>query len=106
LSVIEKISSIPLGMYYYGKKNNMKKYSHKFVGAYDGLMGFGWDRSSDESTVICYLQMFSDDDLMNVLIGRLTDDELNDIYQLLNRLLKTHLKDAEYHRLFLKDDHP
>ena len=84
----------------------MKKYSHKFVESHDGLMGFGWDRSSDESTVICYLQMFSDDDLMNALIGRLTDDELNDIYELINRLLKTHLKDSEYHRLFLKDDHP
>jgi len=84
----------------------MKKYSHKFVEAYEGFTGFGWDRSNDESTVICYLQMFSDDDLMNILINRLTDEELSDIYELINRLLKTHLKDSEYHRLFLKDDHP
>jgi len=83
----------------------MKKYSHNFVESHDGLMGFGWDRSNDENTAICYLQMFSDDDLMKTLIGRLTDEELNNIYELINRLLKTHLKNAEYHRLFLKDEH-
>ena len=88
------------------QKDNMKKYSHKFVESNDGLMGFGWDRPTDEKTIICYLQMFSDDDLMNTLISRLTEEELKDIYELINRLLKTHLIDSEYHRLFLKDDHP
>lgn len=83
----------------------MKKYSHNFIETYDDLTAFGWDRSGDENTVICYLQMFSDDDLMKTLINRLTDEELNDIYNLINRLLKTHLKDSEYHQLFLKDDH-
>jgi hypothetical protein len=84
----------------------MKKYSHDFIETYDGFPAFGWDRKTDEETVICYLQMFSDDRLMKELIPRLSDDELAGIYSLINRLLKTHLKDAEYHRLFLKEDHP
>ena len=34
------------------------------------------------------------------------DRELEEIYFLINRLLRTHLTDNEYHRLFLKEDHP
>ena len=84
----------------------MKKYSHNFVETFDGFPGFGWDREMDRNTVICYLQMFSDDQLMEHLIGRLSEDELEEIYSLINRLLKKYLKDAEYHRLFLKEEHP
>lgn len=84
----------------------MTQYTHNFVEASDGFHGFGWDRSTDESTVIAYLQMFSDDELMNKLRHRLTDEELGEIYFLINRLLRTHLDDEEYHRLFLKEPHP
>jgi len=84
----------------------MKKYSHNFIETYKGFTGFGWDRESDQNTVICYLQMFSDDQLMQSIIKKLSEDELEEIYSLINRLLKTHLKEAEYHRLFLKEDHP
>lgn len=83
----------------------MKKYSHDFIETFDGFPGFGWDRQSDQNTVICYLQMFSDDLLMKHLIGRLSDAELEEIYTMINRLLKSHLTDAEYHRLFLKENH-
>ncbi len=84
----------------------MKKYSHNFVEKYEGFTGFGWDRESDQNTVICYLQMFSDDQLMKSIIERLSENELEEVYSLINRLLKTHLKDSEYHKLFLKDEHP
>lgn len=83
----------------------MKKYSHNFVESYDGFTGFGWDRPSDENTVICYLQMFSDDQLMEKIISKLSDDELEEVYSMINRLMKTHLNEGEYHRLFLKEDH-
>ncbi|MDA3895463.1 MAG: cytoplasmic protein [Desulfobacteraceae bacterium] len=83
----------------------MKKYSHNFVEEYNGFIGFGWDRQSDENTVICYLQMFSDDGLMKKLISKLSDDELEEIYSMINRLMKAHLNESEYHRLFLKEDH-
>jgi hypothetical protein len=83
----------------------MKKYSHQFLYNCDPLLSFGWDRSTDEQTVICYLQMFSDDRLIKVLTGRMTDQELEEIYNLINRLLKNHLNESEYHKLFLKEKH-
>lgn len=82
----------------------MAKHSHNFVEFYDGFVGFGLDRKTDEHTIIYYLQKFSDDALMEKLVKRLTDDELDEIFHLLTRLLKNHLEDIEYHSLFLKDN--
>jgi hypothetical protein len=84
----------------------MTKHSHQFVETFDGLLGFGLDRKTDEGTVVCYLQKFSDDALMQLLIERLSDADLSEIFDLITRLLKTHLTESEYHRHFLKDDHP
>jgi len=81
----------------------MSKHSHEFVEKYDGLIGFGLDRVTDENAVICYLQKFSDDQLMALLRQRLTDGELNEIFTLIRRLLQRHLSEAEYHSCFLKD---
>ncbi len=82
----------------------MKKYSHDFVERYEGFLGFGWDRETDENTVICYLQMFADDDVAQRITRRMTDDELLEVHNLINRLLVTHFEETEYHKLFLKDD--
>lgn len=84
----------------------MNKYAHTFIETFEGFSAFGWDRETDESTVICYLQMFSDDDLLKHLIPKLSDGELDEIYSLINRLMKAHLTESQYHRLFLKEDHP
>ncbi len=81
----------------------MAKHSHDFVETYKELVGFGLDRETNENTVIYYLQKFSDDRLMDNLIKKFTDDELNEIFFLITKLLKTHLSDSEYHTLFLKD---
>ena len=81
----------------------MSKHSHEFVEKYDGLVGFGLDRETDENTVICYLQKFSDDTLFSLLRKRLTDEELSDFFTLISRLLKSHLSETEYHQYFLKD---
>jgi hypothetical protein len=87
------------------ESKKVAKHSHKFVETYDGLVGFGADRITDEKTVIFYLQKFSDDDLMARLVKRLSDEELSEIFSLINRLLRNHLRDTEYHQLFLKDEH-
>jgi hypothetical protein len=79
------------------------KYSHQFVETYDGFLGFGWDRQTDESSTICYLQMVSNDELMKSLVNRLSDDEIQEIQMMISTMLKKHLSDDEYHRLFLKD---
>ena len=81
----------------------MSKHSHRFTDEYDGFVGFGFNRETDEHTIIYYLQKFSDDSLMQTLVKRLSDQDLADIFDLLTRLLKTHLVEEEYHRLFLKD---
>lgn len=80
----------------------MTRHTHKFVEEYKDLIGFGLNRETDEKTILYYLQKFSDDTLMQNLLTRLTDSELEEIFNLLTRLLKNHLSDAEYHRLFLK----
>ena len=84
---------------------NMPTHTHNFVETYDGLVGYGADRETDENTVIYYLQKFSDDEFMAVMAKRMTDEELLELFDLVNRLLKNHLTESEYHRLFLKDDH-
>jgi peptide methionine sulfoxide reductase MsrA len=82
----------------------MSIHSHKFVETYEGLVGFGADRETDENTVVYYLQKFSDDRLMKTIIKRLSDEELAEIFSLITRLLKEHLDSPEYHQIFLKED--
>ncbi len=81
----------------------MATHSHDFVETYKGLVGFGADRKTDESTVIYYLQKFSDDRLMKTIIKRLSDEELAEIFSFITRLLKKHLIRSEYHEVFLKE---
>ncbi len=83
----------------------MEIHSHKFVETYDGFVAQGFDRQTDENTVIYYLQKFSDDELMKKLVKRLSNEEIEEIFLLVNKLLKTHFSDVEYHTLFLKDEH-
>jgi hypothetical protein len=71
---------------------------------YDGFVGYGLDRQSDENTVQFYLQKFSDDDLMKTVLKRMTDDDLAEIFDVIGKMLKKHLNEPEYHRLFLKDE--
>jgi hypothetical protein len=84
----------------------MTFHSHDFVENYSGLVGFGADRETDENTIIYYLQKFSDDQFMSVITKRMTDAELEEIFELIHRIMKNHLSESEYHRLFLKEEHP
>ena len=43
---------------------------------------------------------------MSVITKRMTDAELEEIFELIHRIMKNHLSEAEYHRLFLKEEHP
>ncbi|MDD2390468.1 MAG: cytoplasmic protein [Desulfobacterales bacterium] len=83
--------------------NAMKKHSHEFIETYTGMVGFGMDRKTDELTVMYYLQKISDDKLLQELIKRLSHEELENIFDTISQLLKRHLTEPEYHRLFLKD---
>ena len=80
----------------------MNDHSHRFVEDYQGFVGFGFNRETDENTVVYYLQKFSDDDLMETLIKKMSDQELAELFNLMGRLLKKHLTEPQYHALFLK----
>ncbi len=81
----------------------MGKHSHRFVEDYDGFVGFGLDRESDVNTLVVYLQKIADDTLARMLAERMKEEERLEFFDALGRLLKTHLSEEEYHRLFLKD---
>ena len=83
----------------------MQMHTHNFVETYQGLVGYGADRETDENTLIYYLQKFSDDELMALITKRMSNAEMLELFDLINQLLKNHLSEAEYHRHFLKDDH-
>ena len=81
----------------------MARHSHRFVEEYDGFVGFGLDQESDVNTIAFYLQKIADDALARTLAKRMTDHERLELFDALGRLLKNHLSEEEYHRLFLKD---
>jgi hypothetical protein len=81
----------------------MAKDTHNFVQQYKGLGAFGLDRETDEETIMFYLQKFSEDSFLKLLIPRLSDQELEEIYAFVNDRLKKYISEDEYHALFLKD---
>jgi hypothetical protein len=83
----------------------MTRHSHHFVETYTGFVGFGFNRETDENTVMVYLQKFSDDSFLKTVIKRLADDELLQLFEMMSGLMKKHLSEPEYHALFLKDGH-
>jgi hypothetical protein len=83
----------------------MTKHTHRFVEEYEGLVGFGYNREVDEATVKCYLQKFSDDEHASLILSRMSDQDLESVFNLLGDLLKKYLKEKEYHSYFLKDAH-
>ena len=84
-------------------KERMGKHRHQFVDDYEGLVGFGLDRETDEKTLTWYLQKFSDDDHMALIRERLSEEDLKALFDLLGGLLKKYLSEEEYHAVFLKD---
>ena len=84
--------------------SDIPMHTHNFVENYKGLVGYGADRETDENTIIYYLQKFSDDKLIATITQRMADEDLLEIFEFINRLLKQHLSESEYHHLFLKDD--
>jgi hypothetical protein len=81
----------------------MSKHQHEFVETYDGLVGFGFSREVDEQSLVFYLQKFSDDRLVERLVPRMSDDEIEQLFELMSHIMRRHLTDDEYHTYFLKD---
>ena len=68
-------------------------------------MFFGLNRETDEQSLIEFLQHFSDDRLTQVLVPRMSEEEIHQIVDLLGVIMKNHLSGDEYHRLFLNEEH-
>ena len=81
----------------------MTRHTHQFVEDYAGFVGFGFNRETDEHTLMYYLQKFSDDMFMKTMLKRLSDDELSQLFDIMTKLMKAHLSEPEYHTLFLKE---
>ncbi len=81
----------------------MRKHQHTFVDTYDEMVAFGLSREIDEKSLMYYLQKFSDDDFLQVLVPRLSDEEIEQLFELMSKVMKNHLVEDEYHELFLKD---
>ncbi len=77
--------------------------NHNFIHQYRGFGAFGMDRETDEETIMFYLQKFSEDSFMKAFIPRLNGEELEQIYSMINSLLKKYFSEDEYHKIFLKD---
>lgn len=82
----------------------MSRHSHRFVEEYDDLVGFGFSREVNENTLTYYLQKFADDQHMALIRGRMSDEHMEDLFNLLGRLLKQYLTEEEYHEVFLKEE--
>ena len=82
----------------------MDKHSHRFAETYQGPVAFGLSREIDEATLVVYLQKFSDDKLMELIRGRLSEEEIQHSIDWITGLLKKHLSHEEYHRLFLREE--
>ena len=81
----------------------MANHSHQFVEDYDGLVGFGLDRPTDEACLRVYLQKLSDDACMERILPRLGQEELDGLFETVSGLLRRHFSEEEYHQVFLKD---
>lgn len=81
----------------------MKKDTHNFIQNYKGIAAFGIDRKSDEETIMFYLQKFSEDSFLKLLMPRLSNNDMEEIYLFINKKLKQYVNEQEYHQVFLKD---
>lgn len=79
-----------------------KQHRHDFAETYTGPLAHGLDTESDLATLQVYLQKLSDDDLMALLLPRLSAAEVDALFDVIALTLRRHLNEEEYHRLFLR----
>lgn len=67
---------------------------------------FGMNRESDEKALNSFLHLFSNERLTDVLIPRMSDEEIIQTVDFLTGIMRRHLKETEYHELFLGEKDP
>ncbi|MEW6595399.1 MAG: hypothetical protein AB1413_11075 [Thermodesulfobacteriota bacterium] len=64
---------------------------------------FGLDRPTDEASLVAFINRFAQPALLDTLIPRMADGEIIATLDFLTHLMRNHLNDTEYHRLFLAE---
>ena len=62
---------------------------------------FGLSRQSDEESLNIFIRQFASPAVLEAIIPRLADEEITEILDFLSRVMGAHLKEKEYHSLFL-----
>ncbi|PLX47489.1 MAG: hypothetical protein C0613_13790 [Desulfobulbaceae bacterium] len=62
---------------------------------------FGLDRQTDEQSLAHFIRRFASPALLEALIPRLSDAEITETLDFLSKMMGKHLKEKEYHTLFL-----
>ena len=65
---------------------------------------FGFDRATDEKSLRLFLQRFTDSGVLDALLPRLQDDDIQATVDFLTGIMHKHLSEKEYHSLFLAED--
>lgn len=64
---------------------------------------FGLNRETDERSLAAFLRLFSRQEFTDVLIPRMSTEEINRLVDQLTATMRNHLSEQEYHGLFLKN---
>jgi hypothetical protein len=79
------------------------RHTHEFAETWTGLLAEGFDRETDLATLQVYLQKLSDDEVMKRILPKLSQEEMDVFFRLIETTIKRHLSPEEYHAFFLKD---
>lgn len=64
---------------------------------------FGFDRNTDEQSLMLFLQRFTDKKILRVLLPRLEDEDILATVDFLTAIMQKYLSEKEYHSLFLAE---
>ncbi len=64
---------------------------------------FGMDRATDELSIISVIKRFAGDKLLQELVPKLSDGEIQELLNCISATMKKHLTERQYHKLFLSD---
>ncbi len=64
---------------------------------------FGLDRATDEKSIAAFSQRFARQDLLDVLVPKLDDHEIEGLLECMSSIMAKHLTEGQYHKLFLAD---
>lgn len=65
---------------------------------------FGLDRETDEKSMAAFLVRFTNKALLATLISRMTDEDITATVDFITGIMHKHLRENEYHDLFLDDN--